>query len=64
MMSMLEVRELEGLRFKKYVLRNTVTGIVIDQRFWTARGAVRKANKNLRNLNKTINRLNMRYGKV
>jgi hypothetical protein len=63
-MSMLHVMRLEGVRFKKYVLQNHITGIVIDQRFWTIRGARRRANKNIQSLNKTIRRLNNRYGRV
>lgn len=63
-MSMLQVMQLDGVRFKKYVLQNEWTGIVIDRRFWTVRGAQRQANKNIRNLNKTIRQLNRRYGKV
>lgn len=61
---MLEVVEIEGERFKKYMLRNRATGILIDQRFWTIRGAHRRANKNIDKLNKTILGLSKRYGKV
>lgn len=62
---MLQVMQLEGVRFKKYVLQNEWTGIVVDQRFWTVRGARRRANKNVRQLNSLINKLNdKRYGRV
>jgi hypothetical protein len=54
----LEVCEIDGHRFKKYVLRNQRTGIEIDRRFWTIRGALRVANRNVRALNKTTNNLN------
>jgi hypothetical protein len=64
LMSMLQVMELEGVKYKKYVLQNAWTGIVIDQRFWTVRGARRRANKNVNSLNKAIRGLNKRYGKV
>jgi hypothetical protein len=63
-MSMLQVMELEGVKHKKYVLQNAWTGIVIDKRFWTVRGARRHANRNVNSLNKTIRGLNKRYGKV
>lgn len=55
---MLEVREIVGARYKKYVLQNILTGIIIDRRFWTVRGARRKARQNINNLNKTIRSLN------
>lgn len=45
---MLEVCEINGHRFKKYILRNKWTGIVIDRRFWTIRGALRQAHKNIK----------------
>lgn len=61
---MLQVMELEGVRFKKYVLQNKLTGIVIDRRFWTARGAIRKSNRTSDNLLKAINRLSKQNGKV
>lgn len=57
-MSMLQVMVLEGVKRKKYVLQNQWTGIVIDRRFWTVRGAMRVANKNIKSLNKTIRGLN------
>lgn len=63
-MSMLQVMELEGVKRKKYVLQNAWTGIVIDKRFWTVRGARRHANKNTRRLTRTIRGLDKRYGKV
>jgi hypothetical protein len=55
---MLEVCEIQPYRFRKYVLRNKWTGIVIDRRFWTIRGALRVANRSTRKLNNTINNLN------
>lgn len=55
---MLAVREIVGTRYKKYVLQNVLTGIIIDRRFWTVRGAQRTARKNINNLNKTIRSLN------
>lgn len=61
---MLQVMELEGVRFKKYVLQNKWTGIVIDRRFWTARGAFRKINKTNDKLLKAIARLSKQNGKV
>ncbi len=54
--------QIEGVRFRKYVLQNQFTGIVIDHRFWTIRGAVRRINKNAKNLNRAINRLNTQKG--
>lgn len=63
-MSMLEVMQLQGETRKKYVLQNTLTGIVLDRRFWTIRGARRAANKNIRQLNRAFSRANKRYGKV
>lgn len=56
----LRVMQLEGVRFKKYVLQNEWTGIIVDRRFWTVRGALRQANKNIKRLTKTINRLDTR----
>lgn len=61
---MLEVRQIVGARFKKYVLQNTLTGIVIDRRFWTISGAQRQAHKNIQRLNTSIRRINKRHGKV
>jgi hypothetical protein len=61
---MLQVMELEGVRYKKYVLQNQWTGIVIDRRFWTVRGATRHIGRTHMNLNKAINRLNKQKGKA
>lgn len=64
-MSMLEVRELEGVRFKKYVLQNQWTGIIVqNRRFWTVSGARRRANKSVNSLNKSIREINNRQRKV
>jgi hypothetical protein len=44
----LEVMQLDGVRFKKYVLQNRFTGIIVEgRRFWTIRGAQRRAYRNL-----------------
>lgn len=61
---MLQVMVIDGARLKKYVLQNAWTGIVIDKRFWTARGALRSANKRSGSLMKTINGLNKQKGKA
>jgi hypothetical protein len=62
---MLEVMQIEGARFKKYVLQNSITGIIVqNKRFWTIRGARRRANKNIRALNKTIRNIDKTYRKV
>lgn len=63
-MSLLEVHEIDGVRFKKYVLVNSFTGIVIDRRFWTISGARRQADKTLRSMNKTMRAINKRQRKV
>lgn len=47
---------IENVRFKKYVLQNEWTGIVVDKRFWTVRGAQRHIRRTHMNLNKLINR--------
>ena len=55
---MLQVMQIDGVRFKKYVLQNQFTGIVVNKRFWTVRGAQRQIRRNHMNLNKAINRIN------
>lgn len=51
---------IEGARYKKYVLQNQWTGIVLPKRYWTVRGAQRHIRNIHMNLNKTINRINNR----